>query len=260
MRLHPFRRLREPTPVGHRHDCTEAARERAAERRVVGDGALTQISRMDIALHLDLLVRISGRSSSGVIGPARVGDDRAVRARPRQAADHVQRPLPFERGEELEQRLLALRSHDEVHVTRGREHGRGMLGRKVASPDDLHVRKCGSNALQTGTAWLSCGPGITVTASSAASVCVVRPANRAAIAARDSLRGFRQPDTTARARSPRPPATSSTAAAAACRSRRQRIEEDDHRATHTPNAAGARPSRRRDHRRRTRHPRGPRDG
>ena len=49
--LHSRRRLREPAAVGHRDDRAETARERTAERRVVRDGALAQIGRMDVLAH-----------------------------------------------------------------------------------------------------------------------------------------------------------------------------------------------------------------
>ena len=69
---------------------------------------------MDIPLHVDLPVRIVGQVVEWRHRSCAVGDDRAVDADPRQAADALDRALALQRGEELEQRQLALGADDEV--------------------------------------------------------------------------------------------------------------------------------------------------
>ena len=70
----------------------------------------------------------------------------AVVLPPGEVANGHERSLASERGDQREQRLFTLRPDDEVDDA-GREHGVGMLRRKVAAPYDLQVWPRSANRL-----------------------------------------------------------------------------------------------------------------
>ncbi len=79
-------------------------------------------------------------------GAAGVVNHLAARILPREAANGLERSLRSQRFEEMQQRLLTLRSDDEVD-TRRLENGVGVLRREISAPHDRHVRERRSNGL-----------------------------------------------------------------------------------------------------------------
>ena len=143
--VHPRRRLGQPAPVGHRDDGAETARERTAERRVVSDGPLPQVRRLDVALHVDARVRQVRQLVERDHRTGRVVDDPAVCLSRKGREYRIPNskfliPNSCKLLDQPEQRLLALRADDEVHDRRA-EHRIGVLSRKVSAPDDRHMRQ-----------------------------------------------------------------------------------------------------------------------
>ena len=146
--LEPRRRLRQPAPVRHRDDRAEAAGERAAERRVVRDRPLAEVVRVDVARHVDAVVRQLRQVVEVGQRLDRVVDDVAPTCLPahRPTAFHDRPPTLFSTPprpqdvDQLQERALALRADHEVDVRRA-QHRVRVLRREVAAPHDRHVRQ-----------------------------------------------------------------------------------------------------------------------
>jgi len=147
--LHARRRLREPSPVGHRDDRAETAGERAAERGVVRHRAIAEIVLVDVAGHVDAVVRqirqvIQVRQrldrvvddlnvSLGCLSRAQSrGSLRApgvAAAFPRQAADAVQHAARAQDVDQLDERALPLRADHDVDIWRAQHRSACWVGK-----------------------------------------------------------------------------------------------------------------------------------
>ena len=101
---------------------------------------------MDVVFHLDALVGILRQFVQGGHRTRSILHRGAVVLPPGEVANGHERSLASERGDQREQRLFTLRPDDEVDDA-GREHGVGMLRRKVAAPDDLQFWPRSANRL-----------------------------------------------------------------------------------------------------------------
>ena len=110
--LHPRGTLREPSPVGHRHDRAEAAGERAAERRVARHRTAAEIGRMDVVLHLDAAVRQVRQIVERRHRADSVVHDTAVGRLPRQTA-HVVERTPLWAADRLQRLAGRIAQRDE---------------------------------------------------------------------------------------------------------------------------------------------------
>ena len=153
--LHARRRLRQPAPVRHRDDRAEAAGERTAERGVVRHRPPSEVVRVDVPLHRDTVVRqvgqlvevVSGWTGLLTISPPRLTHPTCLPHLPHrpsrfpgEAADAVEDAAGAQDVDQLQQRAFALRADHEVDIRRAQDRVR-VLGRKVAAPDDGHVRQ-----------------------------------------------------------------------------------------------------------------------
>ena len=213
---------------------------------------------MDVALHRHAVVRQLRQIVEVDQRLDRVVDD-VLACLPRQAADGVEQAAGAQDVDELQQRELPLRSNHEVHVRRA-QHGRRVLGRKIAAPDDRHVRQrrldAGADGHRLGE--LRTGHHADGEQRGQQPRHIREP--------RDDL-GGRIGDEVAVDKRPRLRRLEHRGEGhqrqrqrLLPRRRRERVVEDDHRATHRPKAAGARRRRTRATPRRRRQPSGPRDG
>src|SRR5262249_35431955 len=133
------RRLRQPSPVRHRNDRAEIARERTPERRTMRDGPASQIVCVYVVVHGDAVIRQLGKLI-GRNGSAQLVVNNARAILPGKAADPGIRTALSQDIDEVEERQLALRSDHEIDV-RSLQNRSGVLGRKVAAPDNRYVGK-----------------------------------------------------------------------------------------------------------------------
>ena len=114
----------------------------------MGDGAATEVVGVQISVHFDPRVRQLGQLVERHHRADAVVDDVSPQF-PGQVRYVMGRTACFQRGDQVEQRPLALRSHDEIDDV-GSQHRVTVLGREVTAPHDRHVRACRFDATADG--------------------------------------------------------------------------------------------------------------